>query len=111
MPVLKTESVAAVSAGPGVLRRVLAYGPNIMCVEFTYEKGGIGAVHAHPHEQFGYISRGRFELEEGGVKTVVGEGDTYYIPPNIPHGAVALEAGIIVDGFTPIREDFIGKSV
>jgi quercetin dioxygenase-like cupin family protein len=38
---------------------------------------------------------------------VLKQGDTYYIPPHIVHGAVALEVGVLVDVFAPFREDFV----
>jgi quercetin dioxygenase-like cupin family protein len=78
-----------------------------MAVEFTFKKGGVGKIHAHPHEQIGYIVSGKFELEADGVKQMVEAGDTYYVGPNVPHGVVALEDGVIFDAFTPQREDFL----
>ena len=35
-------------AGAGVTRRVLAYTDGLMCVENTFEKGVVGALHHHP---------------------------------------------------------------
>jgi quercetin dioxygenase-like cupin family protein len=37
----------------------------------------------------------------------VSEGGGFIVPANAPHGVVAAEAGILVDVFTPRREDFI----
>ena len=34
-------------------------------------------------------------------------GDTYYVPPGVLHGATALEDAVILDIFTPQREDFL----
>ena len=44
--------------------------------------------------------------KDGGV---IGErpGDTIAFPSNIPHGTLCLEAGTLLDMFTPMREDFI----
>lgn len=36
------------AAGEGVTRRVLAYTDGLMCVENTFEKGAVGALHHHP---------------------------------------------------------------
>ena len=30
-----------------------------------------------------------------------------YIPTNVIHGAVCLEAGVLIDTFSPVREDFL----
>ena len=51
--------------GGGVTRRVLAYTPQLMIVEVAFEKGGIGAVHTHPHCQNTYILSGRFRFSLG----------------------------------------------
>jgi quercetin dioxygenase-like cupin family protein len=54
------------------------------------------------------VLRGRFELTLGNEKTTLETGDTYYVPSNTVHGVVALEDGILLDVFTPQRQDFLG---
>jgi quercetin dioxygenase-like cupin family protein len=98
--------VKAVMVGPGNGRKVLAADGSLMAVEFSFEKGAVGALHQHPHEQIGYIVKGSFVFEQEGVKTTLQAGDSYYVKPNAAHGVVALEAGIIFDVFTPQREEF-----
>lgn len=105
--IVRKDAVAAVKVGDGVERRVLAHGGGLMTVEFSFKKGAVGAVHTHPHEQVGYIAKGRFILETEGGREEIGAGDTYYVAPNVAHGVVALEDGIIIDVFTPQREDFL----
>ena len=78
-----------------------------MTVQFDFEKGSVGYLHTHPHEQVGYVVSGRFEATVGSEKTIIEAGDTYYVPPNVEHGVVALEEGILIDVFTPQREDFL----
>lgn len=93
--------------GGGVKRRILAYGDNMMQVEVHFEKGAVGAVHSHPHTQLTHVLEGAFEFTIGGEKQVVRKGDTLYKVPNIPHGCVCLEKGILLDTFAPYREDFL----
>ena len=94
--------------GGGIRRRILASEGRLMSVEVSFTKGTVAAVHAHPHEQIGYILSGRFDFEMDGKKYELGVGDSYYAPPRVPHGAVALEEGSrILDIFTPQREDFL----
>ena len=50
------------AAGEGVTRRVLAYTDGLMCVENTFEKGAVGALHHHPHTQITYVVSGAFEF-------------------------------------------------
>lgn len=94
--------------GGGVTRKVLSYSKNLMACELKFAKGAVGALHSHPHEQIGYVVSGSFEVEEAGQeKKIVRRGDTYYMAPDIEHGVVALEDSVLLDIFTPVREDFL----
>jgi quercetin dioxygenase-like cupin family protein len=99
--------VALKELGGGVSRRVLAYTPQLMIVEVNFEKDGEGAVHTHPHSQSTYVISGRFRFNVDGEAVEVGPGDTLAFPPKIPHGTLCLEAGMLLDIVTPMREDFI----
>ena len=94
-------------AGEGVTRKILAHSENLMVCEMHFETGTVGAPHSHPHEQVSYIISGKFEFTIGGKKIVVGPGDTTYKEPNVVHGAVCLEEGVMLDIFTPERKDFL----
>lgn len=98
----------AEKGGEGVTRRVLAYDKNVMCVENTFKKGAVGALHSHPHTQITYVVSGAFEFEIDGVKKTVRAGDTMLKQDSVVHGCTCLEDGILLDIFTPMREDFIG---
>lgn len=104
---VKNSDVEVTDLGAGVTRKVLASGGNMMTARFTFEKGAVGSPHTHVHEQVGYVLKGRFELTLGDDKTIMEEGDTYYVPSNTVHGVVALEDGVLVDVFTPQRQDFL----
>lgn len=95
-------------ADPGVTRRVLAHGGKMLCAEVHFEKDAVGAMHSHPHEQIGYVAKGSFlYTEEGAEPVTLQAGDSYYVAPNVRHGVVALEEAVVVDVFTPQREDFL----
>ena len=94
-------------AGAGVTRRVLAYTDGLMCVENTFETGAVGALHHHPHTQITYVVSGRFRFTIGDETREVGPGDTLLKQDGVMHGCVCLEAGILLDFFTPMREDFV----
>ena len=106
--IVKHDNLNGKDLGGGVVRKILAAGGKMMSVEFTFANGSIGAMHSHPHEQIGYVAKGRFEATVGEQKMMIQEGDTYYVAPNVMHGVVALEDGILIDVFTPRREDFLG---
>ena len=93
--------------GNGVKRKVLAYRESLMAVEVYFEKGAEGVVHSHPHEQIGYVLKGKYEFNIDGKRQLIGPGDTVYLEANVPHGVICLEEGILLDIFTPCREDFI----
>ncbi|ORT52265.1 cupin [Vibrio sp. qd031] len=93
--------------GEGISRKILAHSENMMAVEVHFEKGAVGALHTHPHEQLTYVLSGKFEFTIGDEIQVVVAGDTMYKEPNIEHGCVCLEAGVLIDNFTPMRKDFI----
>lgn len=96
--------------GGGVSRKFLGWDNQIMMVKVKFEKGAEGSPHQHFHTQSTYCAEGKFEFTIGDKKQVVNAGDGVYIPPNIMHGAVCLEAGILIDVFAPVREDFLDGS-
>lgn len=94
-------------AGGGLTRKVAAFNDNVMCVEVHFEKGTVAPMHSHPHEQITYVISGKYEFTVGDKTYTVGAGDSLYKEPNIEHGATCLEAGTLLDIFTPHREDFL----
>ena len=94
-------------AGPGVTRRILAYNKGLMCVENTFEKGAVGALHSHPHTQITYVVSGRFRFTIDGEIREVTAGDTMLKTDSVIHGCEALEPGILLDIFTPMLENFV----
>ncbi len=94
-------------AGPGPTRQVLSEAPELMMVRFAFEEGAEGALHNHPHVQSTYVRSGRFRFTIGDESFEVGPGDSFVIPSNAVHGCVCLEAGDLIDSFTPRRDDFL----
>jgi quercetin dioxygenase-like cupin family protein len=92
---------------PGVKRKIMAYDDKLMLVRVEFEAGGVGTLHNHPHTQITHVESGAFEVEISGEKQVLKAGDVFYVPPHAIHGAVCLEAGVLIDVFSPMREDFI----
>jgi quercetin dioxygenase-like cupin family protein len=91
----------------GSSRRVILSLPELMLVEFTFEKNGVGALHSHPHIQSSYVAEGVFEVTIDGVTQTIAAGGAYIVPTGLVHGVKALEAGKLIDSFTPVREDFL----
>lgn len=91
----------------GVKRKIMTYDPSLMMVKVAFETGGVGAAHSHVHTQMSYVESGAFTITIADETRTVRVGDAYYIPPNVWHGAVCEEAGVLVDVFTPMREDLV----
>ncbi len=102
-------SIAEEDLGGGIKRKILGYGPEIMVVRVWFDAGAVGEVHAHRHSQSTYVESGKFEVFVDGEKQVLEAGDSFYIAPHLDHGAVCLEAGVLIDTFSPLREDFLGE--
>lgn len=93
--------------GDGVSRRILGWDKHIMMVKVKFTKGAVGSIHQHIHSQVTHCESGKFEFRIAQKKYVVEPGDALYFAPNIFHGCVCLEAGILIDVFSPAREDFL----
>jgi quercetin dioxygenase-like cupin family protein len=78
-----------------------------MIVRVEFESGAVGALHHHPHRQATYVAAGKFEVTIGGEKADLGVGDCFYTVADIEHGVLAREGGVLIDVFTPVREDFL----
>lgn len=99
-------SVTPVDPGR-VERRVLARGGSLMMVEVSFMKDAVGALHSHPHEQITYCAAGVFDFTVGERTERLNQGDTVYIPSGAAHSTVCLQTGVLVDVFSPQREDFL----
>ena len=95
------------NAGNGIKRQVFGYDEKVMLVKAKFEKGGVGALHHHTHSQVTYVESGVFEMTIGNEIKRIQKGDGYYVPPNVVHGCLCLEAGMLIDAFSPSREDFL----
>ncbi len=102
-----SKDVVLEDLGNGVSRKVLAHSDNMMAVEVHFEKGAIGPIHSHRHEQLTYVLSGVFKFIIGNENKIVRTGDTMHKKSGIEHGCTCLEAGILIDNFYPMREDFL----
>ena len=96
-------------AGKGVTRQVMGYDGQVMMVKVKFEKGAVGTLHTHYHTQTTYVASGKFEFTVGGETKTVEAGDGIYIEPDVPHSCTCLEAGMLIDCFSPMRADYLTK--
>lgn len=90
----------------GVVRRTMGTTDEVMLCEFTLEAGAEVPRHSHMNDQAGYVISGKLELTIGDVKRVLTAGDSYAIPGGIEHGAKIIETAVVIDAFSPPRNDY-----
>jgi len=92
---------------PGLKRRVLAYNDKLFLAEHEMMKGWAGTVHRHAHEQIVYVVHGHLRVTCQGNIFDVRSGDTFVVRGGVEHGASAIEDSLVIDVFTPCRQDYI----
>lgn len=106
---LLSKDIPAQTVGDGVTRQIMGYNKDIMLVRVEFQAGSIGYIHIHPHLQTSYVVSGRFEVDIDGEKQILSTGDGFFVPSGKSHGVVCIENGILIDSFSPGREDFISN--
>jgi quercetin dioxygenase-like cupin family protein len=103
------DSIPIETVGEGIRRQIVT-GERLMMCRLQMAPHTVTPVHAHPHEQMTVIEQGRVRFHVDGTERIVSAGDILHFPSNMRHGATMLdEPVVLIDIFTPIREDFLGK--
>ncbi|MBE3135114.1 MAG: cupin domain-containing protein [Acidobacteria bacterium] len=104
------EKVPAGSPAAGIERRMVV-GERLMVCRLRFDPHVVTPVHRHPHEQITLVERGRVRFTIEGHERIGQPGDVLHFPSSIEHGATMLdEEVVLLDIFTPVREDFLPKS-
>lgn len=93
--------------GGGLKRQMLGFNQELMAVKIWFAPGAEGYVHAHRHSQVSMVVEGEFHVMVNGEKQILGPGDSFFVPPHEEHGAVCPTGGVLIDMFSPAREDFL----
>jgi quercetin dioxygenase-like cupin family protein len=96
----------AVEMLPGLIRRTLVSSDKLMICRFDLEKGVEIPGHSHPQDQAGYVVSGKIRVSVEGESSDLGPGDSYSASSGAVHSAIALERSVVVDTFSPPREDY-----
>jgi len=90
------------------IERQMVVGQNVMMCRFRFAPFVVTPEHTHPHEQMTLVMQGRVKFYISGEERIVAAGDVLHFPPHNRHGATMLdEEVILIDIFSPIREDFL----
>lgn len=100
------ETVPLETLSDTISRKIIT-GSHVMAAQVFLKKGAIVPEHQHENEQITYILEGALEFLIGGRKIIVAKGEVLHIPPNLLHGAVALEDTLDLDLFSPPRQDWL----
>ena len=91
----------------GVHLKTMVYGAQTLLTEVKMEKGAVIPPHKHPHEQTGYLVSGHMDFLVDGEHHIAKPGDSWNIAGNVEHGATVLEESVVVEVFSPVREDYL----
>jgi quercetin dioxygenase-like cupin family protein len=91
----------------GVHLKTMVYGDQTLLTEVRLEKGAIIPPHGHPHEQTGYMVSGHMDFLINGEHHITKPGDSWNIAGEVEHGATALDESVVIEVFSPIREDYL----
>ena|SRR5258708_38385705 len=101
------ETVPVEKLGAGIERQMIV-GNGLMVCRFRFAPYLKTPAHDHPNEQMTMVERGRVRFIIGDQERVANPGDVLHFPPGCWHGASMLdEEVVLIDIFTPIREDFL----
>jgi quercetin dioxygenase-like cupin family protein len=105
--VVAGNAVKATAPEAGLERRVGAYNEKLFLAEHRMENGWVGAAHSHPHDQIVYVISGHLRVVAGGRTFEVRQGDSFVVRGGVEHQASALAPSLVIDVFTPCREDYL----
>jgi quercetin dioxygenase-like cupin family protein len=91
---------------PGVFRRTMATTDEAMLCEFFLERGVHVPEHSHMNDQIGYLVFGRLQVTIGGIVRILMPGDSYAVPGGVLHSTAALVDSLLIDTFSPPRNDY-----
>ena len=89
----------------GIKQKTLVYGKNTLMAELKMSEGTRIPTHQHPQEQTGYLVSGRTRLTIDDQTYECNPGDSWCIPGNAKHATFAIADSVVIEIFSPIRED------
>ena len=100
------NTIPAEQLNPSIVRRAV-HTETMTISRLLIAKDGAVPEHSHVNEQVATVERGALRFQVGGKEVLLVAGQSLTIPSNVPHSVVALEDTVVVDIFSPRREDWI----
>ena len=82
----------------------------VTIAQFELKRGGVVPRHSHENEQISHVLSGKLQFIINGQTVVVGAGELLQIPSWVEHEVSVLEDTVVIDVFSPIRQDWIDKT-
>lgn len=94
---------------PGIRRKTLTHGPAMYQMVAELDAGSTMPAHSHPQEQITHVIRRRVVMIRDGVRHDLRAADSLLIPSNVSHGAETIEQALVLDTFSPPRDDYLAR--
>lgn len=104
---IKSNNIIQEEIAPGVTRKIMGYQSDLMLIRVEFKGNTSFPLHEHPHQQITHIIEGMFKATVNGKSETLGPGDSYVVPENVLHAVESLGSGILIDVFSPRRDDFL----
>ena len=105
----ETEAIGWIRMREGIRRRTIAAGERMMQMLVILDRGAHLPEHRHPHEQVTHVLSGRLRFSIAGEIRELGPGESVCLVGGTPHGADAIEETLVIDTFSPPREDLLAE--
>ena len=105
MPLYSWNSMEQEQLNPRVGRKAI-FSENMTIARLELLKDGVVPEHSHVHEQITMVESGALKFRLGGAEQIVRAGEVLTIPPHLPHSVEVLEDSVVVDVFSPARDDW-----
>ena len=89
------------------IARKVIHTANMTIARLELRKDAAVPEHSHVNEQVSMVERGALKFFIEGREQIVRAGEVLAIPPHAPHAVEVLEDSVVVDVFSPAREDWI----
>jgi quercetin dioxygenase-like cupin family protein len=104
---LNWSNIPVEQVSDGIQRQMLV-GDQMMICRFRFKPFLVTPEHDHPHEQMTIVERGKVRFFIEGKERIASAGDVLHFPSQTWHGATMMdEEVVLIDFFTPVREDFL----
>src|SRR5438034_3168596 len=97
------------SIGNSIERKFIT-GQRVTVSRFELKRGGVVPRHSHEQEQITCVMSGALEFVINGLQVVVSSGEVAQIPSWVEHEVRVLEDTVVIDVFSPVRQDWIDKT-